>query len=934
VLAATSGETGLRIAGGQPRPDLILLDVMMPGMDGYEVLAELREQAATRDIPVIFLTALGSAEDEGRGLEMGAADYITKPLRPAVCGRGCRRSWKPSWRATGCATRTPRWTPKWPPHAENDLTQQVSIRALAHLAEMRDPETGNHLLRTQAYVRELAQRLRQPPALCRHARRESYIELLSRSAPLHDIGKVGIPDHILLKPGKLTPPRWPSCAPMPNWAADAIERAEATRHPAALPGGGQGDRALAPREVGRQRLPRRPGRRRHPAGGTADGRGRRLRRADLARVSTRQAMSYLKRRARSWPQAVPSTSTPTSSMPSWHGFDAFVAIARPWRSLQTRLTLLVLGLLLLALWTLAALGSRLLHADLERLVTDQQQAALTIFADELNQDLRQRLSALEVVARNITPALQQSRPALQVYLEQRLTFVALFNGGHFTTDVQGMVTASLPLSARRLGSRVQGTDELRQAVLEGRSIVGAPKVGAALGVPVVTLATPIRDAEGRVSGALVGVIDLTKPSFLDRVTRSRYGRTGGHLLVAPMERKVVTASDKSLVLRALAPAGADPVLDRLLSGETRAEKQQDEQGQDVLAAASPIPAAGWVLISQLPTREAFEPVHNLLRNARWTAAVISLLAVLGSAWIIRRQLAPMREATAALALQGQGDQAPAPLPVRGSDELAELIAGFNRLVATLGERERALRDSEYRWKFALEGAGDGLWDWDVQAGRTYYSKAWKSMLGFEEGEVGNGPEEWADRLHPDDRGAATAALDEHLQGRTEVYAHEHRMRARDGSYRWILGRGVVVARGDQGQPLRMLGTHTDISARRAAADAMRQSHELLMRVIDSVPARVFWKGTDLRYLGCNAAFANDAGVQSPSDVVGKRDQELGWAAQAEQYNADDRGHAHRASQAPVPGAAEHAGWPHPVAAHDQGAAARPGRRCHWCAGRL
>ncbi len=561
---------------------------------------------------------------------------------------------------------------------------------------------------------------------------------------------------------------------------------------------------------------------------------------------------------------------------------------RPWGSLQTRLTLLVLGLLLLALWTLAVLGSRLLHADLERLLTDQQQAALAIFTDELDQELRQRLSALEVVARNITPALQQSPAALQAYLEQRLTFMALFNGGHFTTDEQGMVTASLPLSARRLGTRVDSTDQWRQAMLEGRSIVGAPRVGAALGVPVVALATPIRDADGRVSGALIGVIDLTRPNFLDRVTRSRYGRTGGHLLVAPQERRVVTASDKSLVLSALAPAGADPVLDRLLSGETRTLVHRDEQGQDMLTAASAIPAAGWVLISQLPTREAFQPVDNLLRNGRWTAAAISLLAVLGSAWLIRRQLAPMREATAALALQGSGDQPPAPLPVRGSDELAELITGFNSLVVTLGERERALRDSEFRWKFALEGAGDGLWDWDIQAGRSYYSRAWKSMLGFAEADIGSDPEEWADRLHPDDRAAALAALDEHLQGLTEVYVHEHRMRARDGSYRWILGRGVVVARGDQGQPLRMLGTHTDISARRAAAEAMRQSHELLMRVIDSVPARVFWKGTDLRYLGCNAAFAHDAGVQSPADVIGKRDQELGWAAQAEQYNKDDQ----------------------------------------------
>jgi PAS domain S-box-containing protein len=560
----------------------------------------------------------------------------------------------------------------------------------------------------------------------------------------------------------------------------------------------------------------------------------------------------------------------------------------PWRSLQTRLTLLVLGLVLVAVWSVAALGSRFLHADLERLVSDQQQAALAVFADELNQQLVERLSALENVARRITPAMQQSPAALSGYLAERPTFQALFNGGYFTTDGQGVVTASMPLAAGRLGSRVQGTEQSRRALLEGRSIVGAPTQGAALGVPVVALAAPFRDAEGRVSGALVGVIDLSRPSFLDRVTRSRYGRTGGHLLVDPQVRKVVTASDKTQVMQALAPAGADPMLDRLLGGATQSMPQVDAQGQEVLTAAHTVPSSGWVLISQLPTREAFQPVHHLLRNGWWTAAAVSLLAVLASAWIIRRQLAPMREATAALALQEQGKRAPAPLPVQGADELVELLTGFNRLVAILAERERALRDSEYRWKFAIEGAGDGLWDWDVESGRIFRSRTWKAMLGYQEDEIGEAPQEWVDRLHPEDRDATIGAFEEHLQSRAPTYAREFRMRCRDGSYRWILGRGMVVSRGAQGEPLRVIGTHADITTRRATAESLRQSHELLMRVIDSVPARVFWKGKDLRYLGCNAAFAKDAGVDGPAGVVGKRDHELSWAAQAAQYDDDDR----------------------------------------------
>jgi len=561
---------------------------------------------------------------------------------------------------------------------------------------------------------------------------------------------------------------------------------------------------------------------------------------------------------------------------------------KPWRSLQTRLTLLVLGILLLALWTLAALGARLLHADVERLVTDQQQASLAVFAEELNQDLAERLEALENVALRISPEMRARPDALQSYLSERPTFEALFTGGYFATDVQGVVIASLPLSAQRLGQQRGDRPHVQKALREGRSSVGEPGVGRALGVPAVGMAAPIRDTEGRVVGALVGVVDLTQPGFLDRVTRSRYGKTGGHLLVAPEARRIVTASDKGRVLQTLAAPGVDPVTDRLLNGQAQTLVQRDANGEDLLTATQAVPAAGWVLISQLPAAEAYQPVHNLIRNGWLAAGGVSILAVLLSTWLLRRQLAPMREAAAALAKQGQGDHAPAPLPEHGPDELGELISGFNRLVATLGERERALRDSEFRWKFAIEGSGDGLWDWDAQTNTTYYSLAWKSMLGLEATEVGHDPQEWSDRLHPDDRAAATAAVEEHLQGRSEIYAHEHRMRCRDGSYKWILSRGVVVARGVKGEPLRMLGTHTDITTRRAAADSLQQSHELLMHVINSVPARVFWKDKELRYLGCNQAFAQDAGFADVANVIGKRDQELGWAAQAELYGEDDR----------------------------------------------
>jgi putative two-component system response regulator len=226
VRAATSGETGLRAAATPPHPELILLDVMMPGMDGYGVLAQLRSDAATADIPVIFLTALTDTEHEERGLRLGAADFIAKPIRPAVVLARVRnqldlkqaRDWLNN-RNDVLETELSRRM------AENDQIQWASIRALAHLAETRDPETGNHLSRTQGYVRKLATALRRHPRFAATLT-ERYCDQLARSAPLHDIGKVGIPDHILLKPGKLTPEEWVVMQTHAKMGADAIEKAE------------------------------------------------------------------------------------------------------------------------------------------------------------------------------------------------------------------------------------------------------------------------------------------------------------------------------------------------------------------------------------------------------------------------------------------------------------------------------------------------------------------------------------------------------------------------------------------------------------------------------------------------------------------------------------------------------------------------------------
>ena len=227
VKVANDGPRALRIAAGERPPDLILLDIMMPGMDGYEVCRRLKAAPATREIPVIFLTARAGTEDEESGFALGAVDYITKPISPPIVLARVETHLRLKASADflrdqnafleqEVARRT----------REVQAIQDVTILAMASLAETRDNETGKHIRRTQLYVRALAERLRTHPRFAAYLT-PAQIDVLFKSAPLHDIGKVGIPDHILLKPGSFEPDELAVMKTHTTLGRDAIEHAEA-----------------------------------------------------------------------------------------------------------------------------------------------------------------------------------------------------------------------------------------------------------------------------------------------------------------------------------------------------------------------------------------------------------------------------------------------------------------------------------------------------------------------------------------------------------------------------------------------------------------------------------------------------------------------------------------------------------------------------------
>jgi putative two-component system response regulator len=192
VIFASNGPDAIALAKSQP-PDLILLDVMMPGMDGYDVCLDLKADMRTHDIPIIFLTAHTDANNEELGLRLGAVDYLHKPCHPAIVQRRVRVHLKLHNQNLALEDQVRERT------RELEETRVEIVRRLGRAGEYRDNETGMHVIRMSKFCHRLALAAGVHPATA---------ELLQLAAPMHDIGKIGIPDHILLKPGKLDEAEW------------------------------------------------------------------------------------------------------------------------------------------------------------------------------------------------------------------------------------------------------------------------------------------------------------------------------------------------------------------------------------------------------------------------------------------------------------------------------------------------------------------------------------------------------------------------------------------------------------------------------------------------------------------------------------------------------------------------------------------------------
>ena len=237
-----------------------------------------------------------------------------------------------------------------------------------------------------------------------------------------------------------------------------------------------------------------------------------------------------------------------------------------WQSLRTRLTIFILTIFLLSIWSLALYASRMLHGDMERMLGEQQFSTVSIVAARVNQELSDRLRAVEKIASGITPAMLKDPAFVQRYLKHCMVIEVFFSGGLFVTPTDGRVIADVA-SPRgpRIGINYSDREWMGE-VLKGKAVISEPVVGKMSRKPGFAIAAPVFGGSGEVVGAVVGVVDLEWPSFLDEITGRRFGKSGSYFVIAPRQKVVVTSTNRNLVMRPLSPLSMNPLTKRYLQG--------------------------------------------------------------------------------------------------------------------------------------------------------------------------------------------------------------------------------------------------------------------------------------------------------------------------------------------------------------------------------
>jgi signal transduction histidine kinase len=362
-------------------------------------------------------------------------------------------------------------------------------------------------------------------------------------------------------------------------------------------------------------------------------------------------------------------------------------------SLKTRVTLVAFVFLMAGIWGLAARVAGLVQADLERVLFDQLSGTADYVVADLDNAINLRTAVLNEIAASITPEVLADPAKIRQVLDKSNVSSEIFPRGLIVTDKEGTYIAEYPTIAGRLGISLRDTRFFQEIMGGAKKAVGRAVIGRTAKQPLFPVAVQLRDASGTAAGMLFGSVLSSHPALFGALEQSKIGGNGYLLVISPMDKLIVSATDKSRILQPAPARGANPLLDRWIEqGVGGIGRTVSSLGVEVLTVYRNMRTTGWVVVAAIPTEEAFAPIAALKREIYLTALLLSLLGLLILHLVLARQLSPLQAAGAAMRRMTEGKESLAAIPVVRDDEIGELIGNFNRLAVERAGMEDSLRN--------------------------------------------------------------------------------------------------------------------------------------------------------------------------------------------------------------------------------------------------
>ena len=459
------------------------------------------------------------------------------------------------------------------------------------------------------------------------------------------------------------------------------------------------------------------------------------------------------------------------------------------------------------------------------LAIEQNRELARLSASQLTSELAGYSRDLAALGRSLS-LHWQDKTDLRGQLAASGNRFVVFDRGVILFDHYGTVIAAHPDRPDILGQDWSDRAYFRAVVRNGSTAFSNVEQDGPGGQPVIVLAVPVTNDRGELlglAGGLFGIGAEVNNALYGSIVRIRIAEAGAKYLVDAAGR-VIYHSTIDLIGGELAGQSAARAV---LNGQTGAFRTTDVDGHQIVAAFAPVPGTSWGLVTETSWAALLAPSRSYSQFLVLLLALGVIVPAIVTGIGVRRITATLRGLTDAAQEIANGKFGQT-IPPASTRDMHELVTQFNRMAVQLSDSYEALRRQNERLSLVMRGTNDGMWDWDMQTGRTYYSPRWKGMLGYADEEIENQIDSWRNLIHPDDADRVLNVLQVYLEGKVPVYQVEHRLRHKDGSYRWILTRGVVLY-GADGQPYRMAGSHTDFTEQRRARDLLDgQRHFLEM----------------------------------------------------------------------------------------------------------